>query len=79
MVKPKFAFYTVSVDVVGPLATCTGGFKYLIVAINDLTKWVEANPITNLTSQTAAQFINDLIICQHGCPQNIKTDNGTKF
>ena len=48
MVKPKFAFHTVSINVVGPLATCTSGFKYLIVAIDDLTKWVEVKPINNL-------------------------------
>ena len=38
------------IDVLGPLATCTGEFKYQIVAIDDLTKWVEAKPITNLTA-----------------------------
>lgn len=79
LIKPKFAFHTVSIDVVGPLATCTGGFKYLIVAIDDLTKWVKAKPISSLTAKTAAQFILDNIICRHGCPQFIKTDNGTNF
>ena len=56
MVKLKFAFYTISINIVGPLATCTGGFKYLIIAINDLTKWVEAKPITNLIAQMDAKI-----------------------
>ena len=42
-------------------------------------KWVKACAISNLSSSTAAKFIIDQVIVRHGCPQFIKTDNGTNF
>ena len=79
LVKPKFAWHTVSIDVVGPIPKCSSGHIYLIIAIDELTKWVEAKPICNLSANTAANFILDFILCWHGCPQFIKTDNSTNF
>ena len=35
----------------------TGGFKYLIVAIDDLTKWVKARAIKDLLADTVAKFV----------------------
>ena len=78
-VKPKFAFHTISINVLGALNKCACGFKYIMVAIDDLTKWVEAKPIRDLSARTTAKFIVKFIICCHSCPQYIKTDNGTNF
>ena len=79
LVKPGYAWNTISIDVVGPLPLSIGKAKYIIVAIDGLTKWVEARAISNLSSSTAAKFIIDQVIVRHGCPHFIKTDNNTKI
>ena len=67
--KPRYSWNNVSIDVVGPLPVSIGKSKYIIVAIDGLTKWVEARAISNLYASTAAKFIIDQIIFCHGCPQ----------
>ena len=56
-VKPGYAWNTVSIDVVGPLPVSIGKAKYIIVAIDGLTKWVKARAISDLYASTAAKFI----------------------
>ena len=73
LVKPKFAFHTISINIAGPLDKCAGGFSYIMFAIDDLTKWVEAKPIRDLSGRTTAKFIVKFIICSHSCLQYIKT------
>lgn len=75
----RFAWNTVSIDVVGPLPTSNTQLKYIIVAIYCLTKWVKARPIRDLSVLTTAKFILEQTIHQHGCTQCITSNNGTKF
>ena len=79
LVKPKFAWHTVSMDLVGPLPPSTIGVKYIIVAIDHLTKWVEARSVKDLGARTVARFVQEQIIHRHDCPQFLLTDNATNF
>lgn len=72
-------FFQIGIDYVGPLNRTTTGNKYIIVAMDYLTKWPEAKPVKEATAQETVTFIYEDIICRHGCPGRILTDRGTHF
>ena len=70
-------FYQIGIDFVGPLSRTQREKKYIIVAMDYLTKWPEARAVSEATAEAASQFVYEQIICQHGCPQIILSDRGT--
>jgi hypothetical protein len=55
-----------------------GGHVYMLVAVNKLTKWVEAAPVKTQDSTATINFIKSRVFC-FGVPHSIITDNGTNF
>ena len=72
-------FYQIGIDFVGPLPLTEQGNKYIIVAIDYLTKWPEAKPVPAATAEQVAKFLYEDIIGRHGCPTKILSDQGTHF
>ncbi|GKA27485.1 reverse transcriptase domain-containing protein [Tanacetum coccineum] len=66
-------------DIVGPLPEAPGKVKYLIVAVDYFTKWIEANAVTSITGRQVKNFTFDNIVCRFGIPATIITDNGTQL
>ena len=56
-----------------------GQVKFLIVAVDYFTKWIEAKPLTTIMAQQIQQFVWKDIICRYGVPHTIITDNGRQF
>ena len=59
---PEYDFYTISIDVVGPLTESTTSCKFLIVAIEKLAKWVEAVHFGSAAARVNANFILNNIL-----------------
>ncbi|XP_063941458.1 uncharacterized protein LOC135149627 [Daucus carota subsp. sativus] len=68
-----------AIDIVGILPTSTRQAKYCIVAIDYMTKWVEARPLSAITEQAANKFFLEQIIVRFGIPMVCVSDNGTQF
>lgn len=49
----------------GPLMTTTEKHKYMIVATDYLTKWVEVRPLVSKDYKNIAQFFLDKVIMTH--------------
>ena len=72
-------FYQIGIDFVGPLPLTPQGNKYIIVAMDYMTKWPEAKPVPVATAEETSKFIYENIICRHGCPAKLLSDRGTHF
>jgi len=66
-------------DILGPLPTTPAGNKYILLLVDQFTKWVEAVPIANQTAETIAKAAIDHLFCRFGCPLEICTDQGANF
>nr|GFB91145.1 reverse transcriptase domain-containing protein [Tanacetum cinerariifolium] len=52
-----------------------GGLKFLIVAIDYFTKWIEAKAVATITGNQVKRFVWDNIVCRFGLPREIISDN----
>lgn len=68
-----------SIDAAGPFPNDDEGNRYLLVAIDPFSKWVEAEPVPTLHSWRAAEFLYHQIIVRWGKPRYVRTDNGSEF
>nr|GEV71023.1 reverse transcriptase domain-containing protein [Tanacetum cinerariifolium] len=53
--------------------------KFLIVAIDYFTKWIEAKPMAIITGAQIKKFMWDNIVCKFGLPREIISDDGKQF
>ena len=67
------------IDIVGPLPQGKGQVKFLLVAIDYFTKWVEAEALATITKSRIQSFVWKNIICRFGIPLTIISNNGRQF
>ncbi|XP_070039481.1 uncharacterized protein [Nicotiana tomentosiformis] len=73
-------FATRGMDVIGPIEhVASNGNRFILVAIDYFTKWVEAVSYKAVTKKVIAYFVRDFIVCLFGLPKSIITDNATNL
>nr|GEW19462.1 reverse transcriptase domain-containing protein [Tanacetum cinerariifolium] len=75
----SWLFYKRGIDIAGPFPEGPGKVKFLIVAINYFTKWIEEKPVITIMGNQIKKFIRDNIVCKFSLPGEIISDNEKQF
>ncbi|MCO5559275.1 hypothetical protein L7F22_012871 [Adiantum nelumboides] len=67
------------IDAMGPLPRIANGKLYILVAIDYMTRWVEAQSVAKVNEKTVSKFVYTHICCRFGTPLEIVFDNGPGF
>ena len=62
-----------------PIPAKRSGARYIIMTVEYVTKWAEAEPVDTCSSEVATKFIYENIITRFGCPLTLISDQGTHF
>jgi len=68
-----------SIDLAGPFPRDEDGNKYIAVAMDCLTKWVEVRPLKSKHAFRTAEWLYQDVFARWGKPDWIRTDNGTEW
>jgi hypothetical protein len=79
LIQPTWPLQRWGLDLLGPLPPAQGNFIYVVVAVENFSKWIEAKPLATITSITVQKFFWQNIVCCFGVPKAITMDNGTQF
>ena len=66
-------------DIVSPFPKAVGNKRYLLVGMDYFTKWVEAEPLTNIRDVDAKKFVWKNIVKRFEVPRTLISDNGLQF
>ena len=67
------------IDLIGRFPKGRGNIQYTVVAVDNFTKWVEAEALASITPTKIREFVCKNIICRYGVPHAIIIDNDTQF
>ena len=72
-------FQKVAMDIVGPLPKTHAGNQYILTFQDHFSKYPEAFPLPDQRATTIARIFVEEIVCRHGTPEKLLTDQGTNF
>ncbi|XP_055961912.1 uncharacterized protein LOC130015570 [Mercurialis annua] len=78
-ITSPWPFATWGIDILGPFTPTTGQKKFLIVAVDHFTKWLEVEAVSTITEARIWDFFWRQIVCRFGKPRALVTDNGKQF
>ena len=74
-----YPMQVVAVDILGPLPETEQGNRYVLVAGDYFTKWVESYAIPDQEATTVAQKLTDEMFCRFSPPEQLHSDQGKQF
>jgi len=66
------------IDFMGPFPP-SFGFLYILVVVDNVSKWIEAIPSRNNDHKTVIKFLKENILSRFGIPRAMISDGGTHF
>ena len=75
-----WSFVMWGIDMIGEIKpTASNGHRFILVAIDYFTEWVEVASFASVTKKIVARFIKHNLICHYGILERIIIDNGTNL
>ena len=78
-ISSSWPFTQWGIDIMGPLPQGKRQVRFLLVAIDYFTKWVEAEALAMITEAKVQNFVWKNIVCRFRIPRTIISDNGRQF
>ncbi|GKA96976.1 reverse transcriptase domain-containing protein [Tanacetum coccineum] len=78
-ITSPWPFHKWGIDIAGPFPVAAGGLKFLIVAIDYFTKWIEAKAVATITGNQVKRFVWDNIVGHFGYLENSYRTMGIIF
>ena len=79
IIKP-WPFREWGIDLIGQIyPPSSKNHKFILVATEYFTKWVEVIPLKTVTSKEMIEFVKEHIVYRFGTPQTITTNQGSMF
>nr|GEW02622.1 reverse transcriptase domain-containing protein [Tanacetum cinerariifolium] len=78
-ITSPWPFYKLGIDITRPFPEGPGKVKFLIVATNYFTKWIQAKSFATITSNQIKKIVWDNIVWRFGLPGEIISDNRKQF
>jgi len=72
-------FQRVAIDLIGKLNLTDDGHEYILTMVDYLTRFAICVPLKRITTQDVATALLEHLICIHGCPIEIISDQGSQF
>ena len=66
------------IDFIGPLPS-SNGFKHILVAVDYVSKWVEAIPVVHADAKAVCKLFKQVIFPRFGVPRIVISDGGKHF
>ncbi|CAM8956610.1 unnamed protein product [Rhodiola kirilowii] len=66
------------IDFMGPFPSASGS-QYILVAVDYVSKWVEAKASKHDDGKTVVDFLRTNIFCRYGVPKAVISDQGSHF
>lgn len=77
--SPDKKFQAISLDYIGPLPLSKKGHRWILVTIDDFTKFVTIHPMKTATAKKTVELIDEHIVTKYGAPERFILDNGTQL
>ena len=77
--KPSRPFEMVSMDIIGPMPVTENGMKYILLIIDNFTRYVEAYPLPEISSIAVAKKLIMEFFSRYGLCEIIHSDNASNF
>jgi hypothetical protein len=79
LIAPSWPLQRWGIDIIGKSTPAQDNYTFTVVVVEHFTKWIEAMPLTNMSSASTKKFFWQNIICRYGVPRHITINNVKYF